>query len=79
MLVAIDLLALDDVLIGDLVAGLGIDLEITDSVPGFLIDLVKTDFLGFRCRGKQGDRTRHERKTQKTFQLVRGAMNSNST
>jgi hypothetical protein len=50
ILVGIDLVALDEVLARDLVAGLGIDLQITDSVTGLLVDLVETDFLGFRCR-----------------------------
>jgi hypothetical protein len=50
MLVGIEFVALDDVLARDLVAGLGIDFEVAYPVTGFLIYLVETDFLGFRCR-----------------------------
>ena len=48
-------------------------------MTGLLVDLIKTDFLGFRRRREKGDRAGHERKPQKPFQLARGATHSNST
>ena len=57
----VDLVALDDVLVGHLFAGFGIDFEIANPMAGFLVDLVETDLLGFRGRGKQCDGACHKR------------------
>jgi hypothetical protein len=43
------LIAFDDLLRIDFLAGLCIDLAILDAVSGILIDLMKADFLPFRC------------------------------
>jgi hypothetical protein len=69
ILVCIDLVALDDVLTGDFLARIGIDLEVAYPVAGFPVDLVETDFLGFRSRREQGDRAGHERKPQKALPI----------
>ena len=50
--VGIDLVAFDDVFGGDFLAGIGVDLQVAYPVAGFLVDLVETDFFGFRRRGK---------------------------
>src|SRR5262249_16565401 len=56
-----DLVALDDLLRIDFLAGLCIDLAILDAVSGILVDLMKADFLALRCGWEQGNRTRHKR------------------
>jgi hypothetical protein len=38
-------------------AGVGIDLQIFDTMPGFAIDLVKANLFAVRCRRKQRNRT----------------------
>src|SRR5215468_7248303 len=38
-----------------------IDPAILDAVPGILVDLMKADFLAFRCGWEQGNRTRDKR------------------
>jgi hypothetical protein len=50
--VLVDLVALDDIFVGHLLAGLGIDLEIADPVARLLVDLVEVDLFGFRHRGE---------------------------
>jgi hypothetical protein len=59
--VAIDLIALGDVLGRDLLAGISIHLQISDAIAGFLIDLIETDFFGFGCRRIKSYRTGHQR------------------
>ena len=44
--VGVDLVALDDVLVGDLLAGVGIDLGVLDTVAGLSVELVEGDFFG---------------------------------
>ena len=46
--VRVDLVALDDVLVGDLLAGVGVDLGILDAVAGLPVQLVERDLFGLR-------------------------------
>jgi hypothetical protein len=59
-----DLVALDDVLAVDFLAGLGIHLDIADAVAGVLVELVEADLLALAGGGVEGDRARDERQTQ---------------
>jgi hypothetical protein len=43
-----DFVALDDVVVGNFVAGLGIDLAITDAIAGLFVELMKADFFSVR-------------------------------
>ncbi|MHC2698873.1 hypothetical protein ACVMHZ_002006 [Bradyrhizobium liaoningense] len=70
--VGVDLVALDDVLGGHLVAGLGVDLEVFDPVAGLAVDLVERDFFGIRGGRIERDRAGHERQTQKTLPIGAG-------
>ena len=72
--VGVDLVALHDVLVGDFLAGVGVDLGVFDAVAGLAVDLVERDLLGIRRRRIEGDRTGHERKAQKTLPIGAGAM-----
>jgi hypothetical protein len=65
-----DLVAHDDVLGIDGLAGLGIKLAVFDPVPGFLVDLMKSNLLPLRDRREQLDRTRDQRQTQIALVLV---------
>ena len=70
--VGIDLVALHDVVGGDLFAGLGIDLGIFDAMAGLAVDLVEGDLLGIRGGRIQSDRAGHERKAQKALPIGAG-------
>ena len=70
--VGVDLVALDDVLVGDFLAGVGVDLRIFDAVAGLLVDLVEGDLLGVGGGRIQRDRTGHERKAQEAFPVGTG-------
>jgi hypothetical protein len=72
--VGIDLVALDDVLAGDLLASVGVDLGVLDTAAGFSIELIKRDLLGFRSCRIRRDGTGDERKAQEAFSLRAGAM-----
>ena len=74
--VGVDLVALDDVLVGDFLAGVGIHLDVFDAVAGLLVQLVEGDLFGLRGGRIERDRTGDERKAQKAFQLARGAMDA---
>jgi hypothetical protein len=56
-----DLIALDDFVGLDLIAGLSIDLAIFDPVSRVLIELVEADLLSLRSRREKCDRTRDQR------------------
>ena len=45
--VGVDLVALDDILVGDLLAGIGIDLGVLDAVAGFPVELIEGDLFGY--------------------------------
>src|SRR6185437_10621680 len=70
--VGVDLVALHDVVVGDLLAGVGVDLGIFDAVAGLAIDLVETDLFAIRRRRIKGDRAGHERKAQEAFPVGAG-------
>jgi hypothetical protein len=72
--VGVDLVALDDVLVGDFLAGVGIDLGVFDAVAGFAIELIERDLLGFRGGRVQRDGTGDERKAQEAFPVRAGAI-----
>jgi hypothetical protein len=59
--IGVDLVALHDVVVGDFLAGLGVDLGVFDAVAGLAVDLVEGDLLGVRRRRIEGDRAGHER------------------
>src|ERR1700722_20622697 len=65
--VGIDLIALDDVLVGDLLAGVGIDFGVLDTVAGLPIQLVEGDLFGFRGGRIERDGTGDERKAKEAF------------
>jgi hypothetical protein len=44
---------LDDVLVRDLVTGIGVDLHVLDPVTGRSIELIERDLLGFRAPGRE--------------------------
>jgi hypothetical protein len=73
-LVFLELAALDDVLFGDLLPGVRIDLEVFDAVTGLPIELVERDFLGLGGGLIQRDRASDEGETQKAFPIGSGAM-----
>jgi hypothetical protein len=49
--VSIDLIALDDVLVGDLLAGVGVDIGILDAVAGFPVELIERDLSDSEVAG----------------------------
>jgi hypothetical protein len=53
--------ALDDVVLRNLVAGVGIDLAVFDAIAGVLVDLVKPDLFPFGRRREKLDRAGHQR------------------
>src|ERR1700744_3894122 len=56
-----ELIALDDVGLVDVIAGLGVYLPVADPIAGLLVELMKADFLALGCRRVKSDRTRDER------------------
>jgi hypothetical protein len=70
--VGVDLVALHDVLVGDFLAGVGIDLGVLDAVAGLPVELVEADLLGFRRGRIERDRTGDERKAQEAFPVGAG-------
>jgi hypothetical protein len=59
-----DLVTHDDVLGIDLLTGLRTKLAVFDSMPGFFVDLMKSDLLPLRRCREQLDRTQDQRQTQ---------------
>jgi hypothetical protein len=70
--VGVDLVALDDVLVGDLFAGVSVDLGVLDAVAGLTIELVERDLFGLRRGRIKRDGTGDERKAQKAFPVGAG-------
>ena len=70
--VGVDLVALDDVLVGDLLAGIGVHLGVLDAVAGLPVELVERDLFGLRRGRIQRDRTGDERKAQEAFPVGAG-------
>ena len=58
--VGVDLVALDDVLVGNLLAGVGVDLGVLDAVAGLPVELVEGDFSRFRSGRIERDGTSDE-------------------
>src|SRR5262249_49392835 len=63
----VDLITLDDVVVGNLLAGLRVDADVFDAMAGVLVDLIEADFLGVGGSGIERHRTGHEREAEKTF------------
>jgi hypothetical protein len=59
-----NLVALDDVLALDLVAGVGIDLAVLDAVAGGLVELMEADLLPLGRRREKRDRAGNERELE---------------
>jgi hypothetical protein len=70
--VGIDLLALDDVLVRDLFARLGVHARVLDAVAGVLVDLVETDLFGIGSGWIEREWTGDERQTQEAFPIGAG-------
>ena len=70
--VGVDLVALDDVLVGDLLAGVGVHLGVLDTVAGLPVELVEGDLFGFRRGRIERYRTGDEGKTQEAFPVSAG-------
>ena len=70
--VGVDLVALDDVLVGDFLAGVGVDLGVFDAMAGLPVELIERDLFGFRRGRIQRDRTVDERKAQEAFPVSAG-------
>jgi hypothetical protein len=66
-LVLLQLVALDDILVGHLVAGVGVHLEILDAVAGLPVELVEADLLALRGRRIERHRAGDQGQTQKAF------------
>src|SRR4051794_1876150 len=62
-----ELVALNNVLLGDFLTSFSIDLEVPYSMPSFFVDLVEADFLGVRRGGIKSHGTCDEGKAQKPF------------
>ena len=70
--VGVDLVALDDVLVGDLLAGIGVHLGVLDAVAGLPVELVEGDLFGFRRGRIERYRTGDEGKAQEAFPVSAG-------
>jgi hypothetical protein len=70
--VGVDLVALDDVLVGDFLAGVGVYLGVFDPMARLPIELVEGDLLGFRGGRVQRDGTGDERKAKEAFPVRAG-------
>ncbi len=60
VIVALELVALDAIILIDRLAGLGIDDFVADAIAGFLVDDVEADALAGRCRRIERDGARHQ-------------------
>ena len=65
--VFVERVALDDVLVGDFLACVGVHLQVLDAVAGLPVELVERDLLALRGGRVQRDRTRDERKSEEAF------------
>ena len=65
--VLVERVALDDVLVGDLLAGVGVHLHVLDAVAGLPVELVERDLLGLGGGRVQRDRAGDEGQTQEAF------------
>src|SRR4029077_16773242 len=65
--VGVDLVALDDIFVGDLLAGIGAHLGGLDAVAGLPVELVERNLFGFRRGRIERYRTGDERKAQEAF------------
>ncbi len=72
--VGVDLVALDDVLVGDFLAVVHVDLGVLDPVAGLAIELVERNLLTLRGGRIRRDRAGDEEQTQETFPIRAGAM-----
>jgi hypothetical protein len=70
--VFVERIGLDDVLVRDLLASVGVHFGILDPVAGFPVELVERDLLGFRGGRVQRDGTGDERKAQEAFPVRAG-------
>ncbi len=70
--IGVDLVALHDVVGGDFLAGVRIDLGIFDAVAGLAVDLVEADLLGIRRRRIEGNRDRSRVKGAGSLSSWRG-------
>ena len=70
--VGVDLVALDDVLVGDLLAGVGVHLGVLDAVAGLPVELVEGDLFGFRRGRIERYGTGDEGKAQEAFPVGAG-------
>jgi hypothetical protein len=79
--VGVDLVALHDVIVGNFLAGISIDLGVFDAVASVTVDLVEAYFLGIGSGRIQSDRQVTSERRKKPFQLARGAISNtpNST
>jgi hypothetical protein len=66
-LVLLEHIALDDVFVGDFLAGVGIDLQILDPMAGLPVELVERDLLRLRSRRIERDRASDQGQTQEAF------------
>jgi hypothetical protein len=72
--------ALDDVLVGHLVAGVGIDLQVLDAMAGLPVELVERDLLALRRGRIERHGAGDEGQTQEAFPVgARGHDTQNST
>jgi hypothetical protein len=67
--VGVDLEALDDVFVLDLLAGVGVHLGVLDAVPGLPVQLVERDLLALRGGQVKRYRTGDEREAEKPFPI----------
>src|SRR5215467_3111353 len=65
----LQLITLDDFVAIDLIAGFGIDLQVSDAMAGFSVELVEIDFLALRRRRIERDRTRDQREAKKSLPI----------
>ena len=70
--VGIHLVALDDVVVRNLFARIGVNLGVFDTMAGLLVDLVEADLLGIGSGRVQSDRAGNEGKAQKAFPVGTG-------
>src|SRR3984957_15226261 len=70
--VGVDLVAFDDVLVGDLLASIRVHLHVLDAMTGLSVELVEGDLLGLRRGRVERDGTGDERKAQEAFPIGAG-------
>jgi len=73
--VGVDLVALHDVVVGDRLTGVGVDLVIFDAVAGLPVELVEGDLFRFRGGRIKLYGTGDERKAQDAFQREASSQN----